>query len=253
MGATPSGTRIGDWTRVSPRARIGEGCTIGDFTIVHDDVVLGPGSTVGSHCVLGHPSPDPEEGPLVIGAGAHIRSHSVFYRGSTFGDGLVTGHRVTVRERLKAGKGLQIGTLSDFQGHATLGDHVRTHSNVHIGQHSVVGSYVWVFPYVVLTNDPHPPSEVRMGVTVEDYAAIGTMSTIMPGVRVGARSLVAAQSMVNKDVAPDTVVGGVPARFLCPTSAVKHRETGEPAYPWTRHFRRGYPPEAVAAWDRGER
>jgi len=235
---------------VSPRADIAEGCTIGPFTVVHDNVRLGPRSVVGSHCILGEPTPLADGKRLDIGADALIRSHSVFYEGTTIGPHLVTGHRVTVREKLVAGTNLQIGTLSDFQGHARIGDYTRTHSNVHIGHASTVGNYVWIFPYVVLTNDPHPPSEVRLGVTVEDYAAIGTMSTIMPGVRVGTRSLVAAQSMVNKDVAPDTVVGGVPAKFLCPTSAVKDRRTGEPAYPWTRHFHRGYPPEKVAEWRR---
>jgi len=236
--------------RISPRAQIGEGCAIGEFTIVHDNVVLGGGSTVESHCILGHPTPLAEDRPLVIGPGALIRSHSVFYEGSSFGPGLVTGHRVTVREKLAAGVNLQIGTLGDFQGHATIGDYVRTHSSVFIAHHAQIGNFVWIFPHVVLTDDPHPPSEVRRGVVVEDYASIATMSAIMPGIRIGARSLVAAHSLVNKDVAPDTVVGGVPARFLCESSKILHEQTGRPAYPWMRHFRRGYPGEILASWAR---
>lgn len=229
--------------------QIGRNVKIGAFTEIHENVVIGDDVTIESHCVIGYPTRLADGQPLVIGDGAHIRSHSVLYEGSTFGPGLVTGHRVTVRERFRAGIGLQIGTLSDFQGHATVGDYVRTHSSVHIGQKTTIGSYVWIFPYTVFTNDPHPPSEGFLsGPTVEDYAVIATHCTVLPGVRIGARSLVAAQSLVNKDVPPDMVVGGVPAKELCPTSKIKLRDGSGPAYPWTRHFHRGYPSEAVEAW-----
>lgn len=243
---------IGAMTSISPQARIGRNARIGDFTIVHGNVEIGDDVTIGSHCEIGHPAPLAEGRPLVIGDGALIRSHSVFYEGSTFGAGLRTGHRVTVREKLTAGLDLQIGTLCDFQGHAVIGDHVRTHSNVHIGHLTTIGSYVWIFPYTVFTNDPHPPSDgYHVGVTVEDFAVVATMVCVMPGVRIGTRSLVGAHSLVTKDVAPDTVVGGVPAKRLCATSDVKLRDdSGLPAYPWMRHFHRGYPADVVAAWKR---
>jgi acetyltransferase-like isoleucine patch superfamily enzyme len=187
--------------------------------------------------------------PLIIGESSLIRSHSVFYEGSVFGKKLSTGHRVTVREKTEAGDAFQIGTLSDIQGHCKIGNYVKLHSNVHIGQHSTVGNYVWIFPYVVLTNDPHPPSNVMMGVTIEDFAAIATMSIILPGVTVKSGALVGAHSSVSKTVASDTVVAGSPAKFICETSEIKLKDgSGESAYPWRRHFHRGYPEAAVAAW-----
>lgn len=70
-------------------------------------------------------------------------------------------------KKVIAGKNLQIGTLSDLQGHCEIGDYVRLHSNVHIK--SVPGNFVWIFPYVVLTNDPYPPSDSLVGVTVQDF------------------------------------------------------------------------------------
>lgn len=223
--------------------------TIGDFTVVHDNVILGSDVVVESHCVLGYPTALSAGAPLIIGDGARIRSHSVFYEGSVFGPGLVTGHRVTIREKFKAGKNLQIGTLCDFQGHAEVGDYVRTHSNVHIGQETRIGNYVWIFPYTVFTNDPHPPSDgFSKGVIVDDFAVIATMCCLMPGVRVGTRSLVGAHSLVTKSVEPDTVVGGVPAKKLCMASDIKLRDGSGPAYPWMRHFHRGYPEDLVSAW-----
>jgi acetyltransferase-like isoleucine patch superfamily enzyme len=234
---------------ISPSAKIGEGVSIGPFSIVHDNVIIGAGCNIGSNCEIGVSSLLSDGSPLVLGDNSLIRSHSIFYEGSVFGENLVTGHRVTVRERTVAGKNLQIGTLGDIQGFCEIGDYVRTHSNVHIGQKSVIKNFVWIFPYVVLTNDPHPPSDISIGCTILDYAAIATMSVILPGVTVGEHALVAAHSSVGRDVAPHTVVGGAPAKYLCDTSSIKLKDgSGRSAYPWTSHFSRGYPNSIVASW-----
>lgn len=234
---------------VSTSAKLGVNATIGPFTIIHDNVVIGDNAVIGSHCEIGLPSSLADGLPLVIGNDALIRSHSVFYEGSSFGDNLSTGHRVTVREKTQAGTAFQIGTLGDIQGHCSIGHYVKFHSNVHIGQHSRIGDYVWIFPYVVLTNDPHPPSEVLMGVNVEDYVAIATMSVILPGVTLKSGSLIGAHSSVNRDVAADTVVSGSPAKFICDANAIKLKDgSGRAAYPWRFHFHRGYPETVIAQW-----
>lgn len=234
---------------VSSKARIGEGVRVGAFASIYDNVIIENNCSIGAYCELGVSSALSDGSPLLIGANSNIRSHSIFYEGSRFGPALVTGHRVTVREQTIAGKNLQIGTLSDIQGHCEFGDYVRLHSNVHIGQKSKVGNFVWIFPYVVLTNDPHPPSEVLIGPTVEEYAAIATMSVILPGVTVGSGALVGAHSSVTRDVAPDTVVAGAPAKFICATSKIKLKNNPhESAYPWRKHFHRGYPQEVVERW-----
>ncbi|WP_449105003.1 hypothetical protein [Pseudomonas mohnii] len=230
-------------------AKLGSGVRVGAYTIIHGNVVIGDNCEIGSHCEIGVPSSLSDGSPLVIGNSSLIRSHSVFYEGSVFGEKLSTGHRVTVREKTEAGAGLQIGTLSDIQGHCKIGEYVKFHSNVHIGQHSTIGNYVWIFPYVVLTNDPHPPSNVMKGVTIEDFVAIATMTVILPGVTVKSGALVGAHSSVSKNVAADTVVAGSPAKFICETKTIKLKDgSGESAYPWRRHFHRGYPEAVVAAW-----
>jgi len=241
---------------ISPAAELGNNPEVGAFTIIHGNVKLGNNVVIGSHCEIGLPSVHDDDKPLVVGDDALIRSHSIFYQGSTFGRRLVTGHRVTVREQTVAGENFQIGTLSDVQGHCRIGDYVRFHSNVHIGQSSDIGDFVWIFPYVVLTNDPHPPSNVLLGVRVDDYAAIATMSVILPGVTVGSGALVGAHSSVGRDVAPDTVVAGVPAKLICNAADIKLKDgTGKTAYPWRNHFHRGYPKHIVELWLRqaGER
>lgn len=236
---------------VSEQASLGENVSVGPFTIIHDSVTIGSGTQIGSHCEIGVPSNEPEFQKLIIGGESIIRSHSVLYLGSRFGTGLTTGHRVTIRENTNAGINLQVGTLSDIQGDCTFGDYVRLHSNVHIGKASRIGNFVWIFPYVVLTNDPHPPSDTCIGVTIEDFAVIATMSTILPGVNIAQGALVGAHSLVSRDVAPDTIVVGVPAKSVGPTTKIKLTgQQDEAAYPWRRHFHRGYPQEILDTWEK---
>lgn len=235
---------------IDKNARIGDGVEIGPFSIIHGNVVLNDDCKVGAYCELGIKTTLSNGGPLTIGKNSMIRSHSIFYESSTFGEHLVTGHRVTVREHTVAGKNLQIGTLSDIQGDCNIGDYVRFHSNVHIGKKSCVGNFVWIFPYVVLTNDPTPPSETLIGVTIEDYSIIATMAVILPGINIGAHALVAAHACVVKDVPPHTIVGGVPGKILGNTSDIMRKDLpSKNAYPWPRHFRRGYPESVTKRWD----
>jgi len=57
-------------------------------------------------------------------------------------------------------------------------------------------------------------AEVASPVVIEDYAVIGSRVTILPGVKIGKGSVVASGAVVTRDVAPYSVVGGVPAQFI---------------------------------------
>lgn len=241
-------TQIHATAIVSGHAKIGANCKIGAFTSIGDDVEIGDNSEVGSYCEIGIDSGLIEGKPLVIGENSLIRSRSIFYLGSQFGKGLRTGHRVTVREGVRAGEGLQIGTLSDLQGNCIIGDHVRLHSNVHIGQKSEIGNFVWIFPYVVLTNDPYPPSSKMSGCKIEDFVAIATMSTVLPGSVIGRGALVGAMTLVRGNIPDDSIVIGSPGRVIGLTSKILFKDSQKPVYPWRRHFHRGYPEDIVDAW-----
>lgn len=238
---------------VHPTALLGEGVrlgrnvTIGAGCVVYDNVVLGDDSFVGPQCILGEPNAavyargDYANPSLSIGARAIIRAGTIIYAGSTVGSDFECGHRVTIREQSAIADHVRIGTLSDIQGHCRIDRYARMHSNVHIGQKSHVGEFVWIFPYVVLTNDPHPPSNTLVGVTIDPFAVIATMSVVLPGVRVGADALVGASSLVRTDVSPESIVVGNPAREVGNVRQVKSR-TGEGAvYPWRYSFERGMP------------
>jgi acetyltransferase-like isoleucine patch superfamily enzyme len=204
---------------------------------------LGNEVVISNHCDIGIPTDLAVENNLIIGNYSVVRSHSVFYLGSTIGEFLTTGHHVTIRENSQIGTRVQIGTLSDIQGDCLIGNYSRLHSNVHVGKDSKIGEFVWLYPYVVLTNDPIPPSNTSIGVTIEDFAVVATMSTLLPGVVIGFGSIVGAHSLVNKSVPPETVVAGSPARVIKRTEDIMNSADGLPAYPWARHFNRGYPEE----------
>ncbi|MBT8036536.1 MAG: N-acetyltransferase [Verrucomicrobiae bacterium] len=234
---------------ISPRAELGGNVTVGPFSIIHAGVEIGANSEIGSHCEIGLPSKLADNDRLSIGEHSLIRSHCVFYIGSTFGEKLVTGHHVTVRENTQAGCCLQLGTRGDIQGHCQIGDYLKTHSHVHIGQKSKIGSYVWMFPDVLLTNDPNPPSELLLGPIVGNFAVLAAKSTLLPGVNIGIGSVVGAQSLVGVDVPDGMLASGSPAKIVGPASILRMRDNpGVKVYPWNKRFHNGYPEQVVNEW-----
>lgn len=59
-----------------------------------------------------------------------------------------------------------------------------------------------------------PDLEITSPIIVGNNVYIGVRSIILPGVTIGDNSIIAAGSIVTKDVLPNSVVGGVPAKFI---------------------------------------
>lgn len=226
---------------------LGNNVYIDNNTIIRNDVKIGDDTFVGSNCIIGEVLMDfcvsrkYCKHPLNIGKNSIIRSGCIIYGDSEIGDNFQAGHQVTIREKAQIGNNVSIGTLSDIQGNCEIGNYVRLHSNVHIGQLSKIDDFVWIFPYVVLTNDPTPPSEHFLGVHVESFAIIATGAIIMPGMKIAHDSLVGAGAIVTKNVEEYSVVAGNPAKNITDIRNVKNKVTGELAYPWREHFNRAMP------------
>ena len=232
---------------IEDNVSLGDNVYVDSNTIIRSEVTLGADSFVGANCIIGEYLMDfcidrkYHSHPLTIGSNALIRSGSIIYGDSAIGDHFQTGHQVTIREKARIGSHVSVGTLSDIQGDCDIGNYVRMHSNVHIGQLSRVDDFVWIFPYVVLTNDPTPPSENFVGVHIQSFAIVATGALIMPGIEIGHDSLVAAGAIITKPVAPYAVVAGNPGKILSDVRNVKNKITGEPVYPWRHHFKRAMP------------
>ena len=238
----------GNNVKIAQSAIIGKNVYLGDDVyidhncIIRDNVTIKKGSTIGANCIIGEYTADwfidhnAEVGELIIGDNSVIRSGSIIYSGSVIGNNFQTGHQVTIREKTVIGDNVSIGTLSDIQGNCTIGNYVRMHSNVHIGQLSIVDSFVWIYPYVVLTNDPTPPSDKFIGVRVHPFAVIATGSVILPGIEIGQDSLVAAGAIVTKNVNDYAVVVGNPGKQISDVRKIKSHFSDESVYPWRNHF-----------------
>lgn len=242
-----AGTKIKDGTFLCSGSRIGVGSYLDFGVIVRENVILGENAFVGARCILGEylmdfiETRDIQQHQTIIGNNAVIRSETIIYGDNAIGDNFQTGHRVTIREKSHIGRNVRIGTLSDIQGDCQIGNYVSIHSNAHIGMKSVIKDYAWIYPYVVLTNDPNPPSDQVLGVTVEEFAIVATGSVVLPGRVIGRDSLVGAGAVISKDVPDGKVVVGNPGRELGDVVNVKNRSTGEAVYPWRYHFDRGMP------------
>lgn len=67
----------------------------------------------------------------------------------------------------------------------------------------------------------YPDFDAFGKVVIEDWAYIGAGSQIMPGVTIGEGAIVGAGSIVTRSVAPYTVVGGNPAKYICSVTSVQ--------------------------------
>jgi maltose O-acetyltransferase len=105
----------------------------------------------------------------------------------------------------------------------TLGDDVIIGVNASIGAHSPIniGHRVRISKDVQIEtagldflSGPAPYRHQSKPIFIEDGAWIGTRSIILGGVRIGAHAVVAAGSIVTRDVPPRTLVAGIPAKVL---------------------------------------
>lgn len=238
---------------ISPKAQIGYNVRIGDNTTIYDNVIIGDHSIIANDCVLGEPTnayyknPEIYQNPeTIIGNNAMIRSHAIIYAGSTFGEGLITGHRVTIREKASVGKHCLISTLVDIQGNCSIGDYTRLYSNVHVGELTRLGNYVMIFPYTIFTNDPQPPSNSLIGAQVGDYSIITVHCSVLPGVKIGTHCLVGANSVLSRDIEDYSFAIGTPAKRIKDIREIPSKILeGQMHYPWPNNFERGMPWEEI--------
>ena len=138
--------------------------------------------------------------------------------------GIVFGERCTV------GRGAMIAPTGVFGGEPGEGFSLGDNSNV--GHYAVigcsgyieVGARVLMGPHVCLLAENHNFDDLarpikdqgvsRRGIVVEDDVWLGAGAIVLAGVTIGHDSVVAAGSVVTRDVPPFAVVGGAPARVL---------------------------------------
>jgi acetyltransferase-like isoleucine patch superfamily enzyme len=120
----------------------------------------------------------------------------------------------------------RIGTFVEIQKNAKVGKNCKIQSHTFICEGVTIEDNAFVGHGVIFINDKYPRATDESGrpQTEEDWAveptlvkkgaAIGSGSMILPNVTVGENAIVGAGSVVTKDVPPNTIVAGNPARVF---------------------------------------
>lgn len=203
---------------------IGEGVEIGAYVIVHAGTTIGDGCVIQDGAVLGkrpivrRGSHTPAVGPgrlrlepgVMVGAGAKIGA------GCHLGPGAMVGDDAFVRERVVLGEDGLIGHACGVGWAVTIGARSRLQNWVGLGAGTCVEEDVFVGPSVLTPNDStmgrREPGSPPDGVTLRRGCRVGAAVVFLPGVEVGEEAVVAARSLVTRDVPPGVVVMGSPAR-----------------------------------------
>lgn len=135
-----------------------------------------------------------------------------------------------IRERLCGiiGKTIDETTTIFTPFHTNFGKHISIGKNVFINHGCsfldlggiTIEDNVLIGPKVNLISENHPtdPSQRKSlllnSILIKNNAWIGAGATILPGVTIGENAIVAAGAVVNKDVLANTIVGGIPAKFI---------------------------------------
>ncbi len=143
---------------------------------------------------------------------ARLGQYTVIAPDASIGSGVSIWNLAYVGSRTVIGDNVSIGSLAHVDYNVEIGDNTRIEGLAYIPPKSRIGKDVFIGPAAVLTNDPYPMSPKMVGVTIEDGAIICGRAVIKAGVTIGRRSVVAMGAVVTKDVPPETVVLGVPAR-----------------------------------------
>lgn len=225
--------------KVNKNVAIYEPVEIGKAPILEDFVVLGK-SPARSNA---------ERVKLIIGDFSIIRSGTIIYAGNVIGDNFQTGDNARIRENNRIGNNVSIGSGSIIERDCEIMDNVKVHSGCFIPEYTIIKESAWIGPGTIMTNVLHPPcpafkkhapllgKKCCHGPIIEKNAVVGAGAVILPGIVIGENSLVGAGSIVTKNVPPDRLVAGNPARVIkkieeieCPLGFYKRGEV----YSWRK-------------------
>jgi acetyltransferase-like isoleucine patch superfamily enzyme len=226
--------KIGKNVRFGHNVVIEDNVVIGDNTFIGHNVVIREGSIIGANCqiwdgtVIGKsPSKAKRSAttvnkkfkPCIIGDYVTIGTLSVIYKGSIIKDSVFIADMASIREDVVIGEETIIGKSVSVENKTTIGKRVKIETQAYITAMSRIEDYVFIAPNVTFTNDNFlGRTEKRFekfgGPVIKKGARIGAGSVLLPNVVIGQDTLVAAGSVVTKNLEPEKVYMGAPAKYF---------------------------------------
>lgn len=112
-------------------------------------------------------------------------------------------HRASIiGPETSVGTGCVFLAFGHVSSNVTIGNHVQINYNATVGHDSVLEDFVTVLP----------GANVAGSVVLKEGTTVGSGAVILPGLVIGPRAIIGAGAVVTRDVMPDKVVKGVPAR-----------------------------------------
>jgi len=149
--------------------------------------------------------------------GDYVEINALSQQGITIGNN-VSINRNTIIECTGVIRNLGVGLeIGDNVGIAQ-NCFIQVRGKVIIKNNVIFGPGVYIFSENHNFDNPDLPvvvqGETRKGVIIEEGVWIGSRATILDGVTVGMNSIIAAGSVVNKDIPPYSIAGGVPVKII---------------------------------------
>ncbi len=207
---------------------IEDGVVLHNFVVLYPGTVLKRGAEVYDHSVIGKLPTSPGStaksygssfGKTVIGADSIICPGVVIYTGTVIGHNTLIGDNASIREQCVVGDYDIISRNVTINYETKIGSYTKILDGAHITGNMVVGSHVFISVLVTSTNDNSMGRDAEavshlQGPVIKDYVTVGAGASLLPGVTVGENAIVGASALVTKDVPPNMVVMGVPARVV---------------------------------------
>ncbi len=221
-------TVIGINTIILDDVQIGESCLIGHNVVIHPGTVIGAHVRIDDNTVIGKkPLSSPRsifkvpEGlvPARIGDLCQIGANVVIYAQCVIGERNLIADMATLRENVTIGDLNIIGRNVSIENFVSIGSRNKFETNCYITAYSRVEDYCFVAPCVCTSNDNYMARDPERfkhfkGVSLKRGARIGANATILPGKVLEADACVAAGAVLTRDVPPEMVVVGSPAKAL---------------------------------------
>lgn len=130
----------------------------------------------------------------------------------------VSNYLLECGKNLRVKSGAEISPDCKVGNYSELGSRCIIQANVHIGDYVIMGPDVKIYSRNHEFGDIDRPISVQgkrvYSTSVGDDVWIGANVVVLPGVKIGSHSVVAAGSIVTKDVPEYAIVGGNPAKII---------------------------------------